>query len=310
MRSGGRPTKALTRAMALALIVAAAACSSVTPEPAAVRAMTYNIRLDTEADGENAWPHRRPAVAAMLRFYEPDIVGLQEVKVHQLEALEADLPAYRFIGVGRDDGVRAGEFSPLAFLKERYELIGYGQFWLSETPAAPSVGFDAAFPRLVTWAHLEDRRTRAAILALNTHFDHVGINARLEGAKLIRAFILENRKPCEAAILVGDFNATSDEGSYKAITGEGDGALVDARGLSRTPPFGPAGTFNGFDIFAKQSSPIDHIFVDKHARVARHGVITQHDEGRLPSDHYPVIADIDPPGCADGLPAPFEPEAR
>ena len=296
--------------MALASIVAAAACSSVTPAPDAVRAMTYNIRLDTEADGENAWPFRRQAVAELVRYFAPDIVGFQEVRVHQLEALEADLPAYRFIGVGRDDGVRAGEFSPLAFLKERYDLIGNGHFWLSETPATPSVGFDAAFPRLATWAHLEDRKTGTAILAVNTHFDHVGVSARLEGAKLIRTFILENRKPCEAAILAGDFNATPDEASYQAIVTAGGGFLEDSRTVSRTPPFGPAGTFNGFDIFAKQSSPIDHIFVDKHARVARHGVITQHDEGRLPSDHYPVIADIDPPGCADGLPAPFEPEAR
>lgn len=297
MPSGGDGAlRALAAFAALGILVQG--CASLKRDAPLMRAMTYNIRLGTDADGANAWPNRRAAVSALLRFYAPDIAGLQEVRLHQLEALKSDLPGYHFLGVGRDDGVTAGEFSSLALREERFRLIESGQFWLSQTPTLPSRGFDAAFPRLVTWAHLEDRRSGAAIFALNTHFDHVGVQARHESAKMIRAFVLANRRPCESVLLVGDFNSPPDDEPYRVIVAPGEGALADARTASLSPPFGPKGTFNGFDIFSADAAPIDYIFVDGLSRVARHGVITQHDEGRLPSDHYPVIADFEPPKCA------------
>lgn len=297
MLSGGDGTlRALAAFAALGILVQG--CASLKRDAPLMRAMTYNIRLDTDADGANAWPNRRAAVSALLRFYAPDIAGLQEVQLHQLGALKEDLSDYQFVGVGRDDGVEAGEFSSLAFREERFRLIESGQFWLSQTPTLPSRGFDAAFPRLVTWAHLEDRRNGAAILALNTHFDHVGVQARRESARMIRAFVLANRRPCESVLLVGDFNSPPDDEPYRLIVAPGEGALADARALSLQAPFGPQGTFNGFDILRADAAPIDYVFVDRSARVVRHGVITQHDEGRLPSDHYPVMADFEPPKCA------------
>ena len=288
---------------AIALLAAAltlSSCATWRDEPAPVRAMTFNIRLDTVADGANAWPHRRRAVSSLIAFYSPDIFGLQEVMAHQLEALREDLDAYEFQGVGRDDGASGGEFSPLAFRKSRYLPLESGTYWLSESPAAPSKGFDAAFPRLVTWARLKDRKSNAVILVQNTHFDHLGRRARLESGKMIRDFVGANRRHCDAALVIGDFNATAEEDSYREIVAADKGGLVDARAMTRTPPFGPPGTFNNFDIKANAPSAIDHIFVDGDAHVERYGVITQHEEGRLPSDHYPVVADFVPPECPPG----------
>jgi endonuclease/exonuclease/phosphatase family metal-dependent hydrolase len=272
-----------------------AGCATGARQEARLRAMTYNIRLDTEADGPNAWPYRREAVSALTRFYDPDIVGMQEVRVHQLRQLQEDLGDYVFLGVSRDDGEEGGEFSPLAFDGGRFSLVDNGTFWLSETPMRPSKSWDAAFPRLVTWARLQEKVSGGRILALNTHWDHLGVEARLESGRMIRDWITESRAPCETVVLLGDFNATPDEPSYQALTGAG--ALRPAKDISETPPFGPPGTFNGFDIMRAAAAPIDHILVSEGVRVFRYGVITQHSEGRLPSDHYPVLADFAPAAC-------------
>lgn len=262
-----------------------------------LRAMTYNIRLDTEADGANAWPHRRNAVSALIRFYAPDILGMQEVRLHQRDQLIEDLPDYAFLGVGRDDGREGGEFSSLAYRRDRFTLLAHGTFWLSPTPDAPSRGWDAAFPRIVTWARLRTRGG-ARVLALNTHWDHIGLQARLESGRMLRDWIGAHRLRCESVVLLGDFNAVSEEASLLALA-EG-GALTDTLGLSETPPFGPPGTFNGFDIARADPGAIDHILVNSGVRVLRHGVLTQHEAGRLPSDHYPVLTDLETPrtrGC-------------
>lgn len=257
-----------------------------------VRTMTFNIRFDTSQDGVNAWPHRRAAVIALIRFYAPDVLGLQEALPHQRAQLEADLPDYVLMGVGRDDGAAKGEMAPLAFRAARFQLQAQGSFFLSPTPDRPLPGWDAALPRPATWARLTDRESGARLLALNTHFDHVGQVARLESARLLRAWLQAHRQAEESVILLGDLNAPPGEASYQWLTAPGPGALQDTRAASETPPLGPAGTFTGFDIARADAAPIDYIFTSPPVRVLRHGVLTQHDGGRLPSDHYPVIADI------------------
>lgn len=289
-------TNMMRRVVLLAAVILLALYSSAqAKDAAAIRAMSYNIRLDTEADGANAWPHRRAALSGLMRFYAPDIFGMQEVRLHQRDQLAADLGDYVFLGVGRDDGREGGEFSSLAYRRDRFRLIAQGGFWLSPTPDRPSRGWDAAYPRIVTWARLRDRHSGRAILTLNTHWDHVGLEARLASGRMIRDWIEAERRACESVLLLGDFNATPSEASHQALTQSG--ALRDARSASETPPFGPAGTFNGFDIMRADAAPIDHILVSRGIRVVRYGVLTQHDGGRLPSDHYPVLADIVTPRC-------------
>ena len=276
-------------------------CATAQPEARVVRAATYNIRLDTEADGGNAWRFRRREVSALLSFYSPDFFGLQEVLPNQLDELKSDLGEYAFFGVGRDDGANRGEFSPIAYRKDRYVTVESGTFWLSATPDTPSIGWDAAFPRIASWARLRGNELARDILVVNTHWDHAGVAARFGSAELIKVWIAAHRRTCETVILLGDFNTGADEFSYKALLAPLHGGLADAIEISETPPFGPLGTFNGYDLLNKDGRAIDHIFVSADVRVLRYGVITHHLEGKLPSDHYPVIADMAISDCPTGV---------
>lgn len=255
-------------------------------------AMTYNIRLDFVSDGDNAWPHRRGAVTGLIAYYAPDLAGLQEVLLHQKREIESDLPGYTFVGAARDDGKDKGEFSPLGFRRDRFALVASGTFWLSPTPDMPSKGWDAALPRIASWARLKDKGSRRTLLAVNTHFDHVGTAARVESAQQLRRWIGANRKPDETVVLMGDFNSPTGSPAYAAIVEPGDGALHDTLTISRTLHFGPLGTFTGFKIDHVEPAPIDHIFVSRDVTVLRHATLTQQTGGRLPSDHYPVLADL------------------
>lgn len=283
------------------LALALAACATPV-EPTAdvqpLRAMTFNIRYDNPGDGEDAWPKRREAVATLIRFYAPDVLGLQEVLLRQRDQMMADIPGYAFLGVGRDDGRSAGEFAPLAYRTDRFDLVEQGHFWLSDTPDRPQAGWDAALPRIATWARLTDRTTGARLLVLNTHFDHRGEAARRNSAIQIRDWLAAERNGCERLVVLGDFNARPSQQPYLSITAGDPPVLADARRLSETPPFGPPGTATAFDILRADEEPIDYIFVEPGTRVIRFGVLTQHDGGRLPSDHYPVVADLAPAPCA------------
>lgn len=266
--------------------------------PQSLRLFTYNIRIDTPQDGTNDWAHRREMVATTLGFYEPDIAGIQEVLPHQLADLKADLSGYEFVGIGRDGTSNGAEWAPLAYKSDRFELGEHGVFWLSPTTEVSSVGWDAAFPRMVTWAHLADRQTKRQFLAINTHWDHVGVAARLESGHIIREWIAAHKGPCEPVFLLGDMNATNAEESYLALVASGDDALTDTITVTQSPPFGPRGSFNGFDIGSAPEGAIDHILFAGDLSVIRHGVITQQWAGRLPSDHYPVLADVSVAPCA------------
>lgn len=255
-------------------------------------AMTYNIRLDIASDGDNAWVHRRKALTGLVAYYEPDLVGMQEVLLGQKHDIEADLPGYAFVGVGRDDGKDKGEFSPLGYRRDRFALVASGTFWLSPTPDVPGKGWDAAYPRVASWARLTDKAAKRSLLVVNTHMDHVGLTARLESAKLIRNWIAGHRKAGDTVVLMGDFNSPTGSPAYAAVTEAGSGALRDTLTISRKPHFGPLGTFTAFKVEQVEAAPIDHIFVGDSVTVLRHATLTQQTGGKLPSDHYPVLADL------------------
>ena len=258
----------------------------------AVRAMTYNIRLDLASDGHNAWRHRKPMVAALIRHEAPDLLGMQEVLLGQKQDLEQALPDYAMVGVARDDGREKGEFSPIAYRRDRYALVDSGTFWLSTTPSTPGKAWDAAYPRVATWALLRERKSRLTLRVLNTHFDHVGIVARRESAALISRWLAQGDRAGLPTIVMGDLNAPPEDSGYRLLAEHPALGLRDARLASRTPAYGPPGTFNAFKIDADPPAPIDHIFVSGRFRVERYSVVTQHWGGRLPSDHYPVVADL------------------
>lgn len=252
--------------------------------------VSFNIRFDNPGDSLDAWPNRRDAVAAFLRFHEADIVGLQEALHHQLEDLNERMPEHRWIGVGRDDGDRAGEYSAILLRSDRFEVKDQGTFWLSETPAdTGSIGWDAQITRVATWARLLDLDIDRELFVLNTHFDHMGETARAESARLIRDFLSEHAASLPT-ILMGDLNTLPESEPIKILTGDGS-PLRDAKDRSIIPHYGPESTWNAFREVVPERR-IDYVFVTDHFTVRRHAALTDRVNGRFLSDHLPVLAEV------------------
>jgi endonuclease/exonuclease/phosphatase family metal-dependent hydrolase len=270
-------------------------CLTALAMPAAmaepIRVMSWNIRLDTAADGINAWPHRKDAVAQIMGSrYQGDIIGLQEVLRHQLDDLVLRLPGYSWVGVGRDDGRDRGEFSPILYRSDRFRLLATNTFWLSETPQLPgSRSWDAAITRVLTWARFEDLISGERLTVFNTHFDHRGEQARINSAQLVLDQI-----PAIAAdlpyVLTGDLNVPETAEAYAVLAASV--ALNDARYLSESGHQGPTASFNNWEQLREDESRIDYIFVSPSLRVLTHRMLDDRYQGRFPSDHLPVLADI------------------
>lgn len=276
----------MKRAVLAVALLSAGPAEAATCTPA-LRVMTYNIRLDTPADGDNRWDKRRPLFLSQLDLLRPGILGLQEVVPGQLGDLEAALPGYSRIGQGRDEGGR-GEASPLFVSRALFAVEHSGMFWLSPTPDRPSLGWDAAYRRVATWAHLRRRADGARVLAIATHWDNQGAQARLEAGRLLARWIAAHRAKGEAVVMLGDFNAPLAEASVQALLGP----MVDARGAAGNQAAGTTITFNGYDPLPKAGQTIDHVLVSAGTRVLRYHALAEQFDGRLASDHFPVIADL------------------
>jgi endonuclease/exonuclease/phosphatase family metal-dependent hydrolase len=251
--------------------------------------ITFNIRYNTPNDSMNAWPNRIEMVTGLLKFHEADIFGLQEALIGQIEDIQNKLPEFEWFGVGRDDGEKAGEFSPLFFNKTKFILIENGTFWLSETPEKPSKSWDSSLNRIVTWGKFKSKVTGKQFLVFNTHFDHRGMEARKQSAILITGKIKEMTKDKNLpVILTGDFNLTPELEPISIIKKH----LSDSREVTEQPPYGPVGTFNSFDWNAPMESRIDYIFIQGGISVLKYAVLTDSKEKRWPSDHLPVFARV------------------
>lgn len=283
----------LRNLLALVLIAVSPGIADSAPthrcNAAEFRVMTYNIRLDTAADGANRWSQRSGLLIGQVRLLKPAVLGLQEVLPGQRGDLAAALPGYAVLGGGRDDGKLSGEAAPLLIDRSRFRIGASGMFWLSPTPDRPSLGWDAGFRRVATWARLTRRSDGRRLLVVNTHWDHVGLVARLNSARQLAAWIARNRGPAEEVVLLGDFNAPLDEASLQTLLGP---SLQDTHGQSLEPPIGPQATFNGWDLKPPQGLAIDHVLASPGLGVQRHHVLAEQFDGRLASDHFPVIADL------------------
>ena len=258
--------------------------------PETFRTLTYNVRYDTDADGGHAWRHRRERVARTIRFNAPDLVGLQEPLTHQFEYLGERLSAFAWFGRGRLSSGE-GEHCPIGVRRSRFSIEETGTIWLSESGEEGSVGWDAKLPRILTWAHLRDRRTGSPLAICNVHFDHVGEDARRESARLIAARLPEIAAG-RPAIVVGDLNCTERDEPYAILTDpDGPVELVDARYASETGHHGPTTTVTTFEDRV-QERKIDHVFVSGALSVSQHGVCADRYDGGYPSDHLPVLAEL------------------
>ena len=248
---------------------------------------SFNIRLKTTSDVGNLWDDRKHAVTNLIQFHEFDIFGIQEGFYEQMQDMKNQLPGFEYIGVGRDDGAQKGEHSAVFFNKQRFKLIKDGTFWLSATDTEkPNKGWDAALPRICTWGVFEDNQNNKQFIFMNTHFDHIGVEARRESAKLI----LEKAKELAVGlpiILTGDFNV--DETNEAYFTLAKSGIVRDAHELAKMV-YEPNSSFNAWGKGLKPKQRIDHIFITKPFNVRKYGILTDTYMGKFPSDHFPVVS--------------------
>ncbi len=258
-----------------------------------LKVMTFNIRYNNPDDSANAWPNRKDKVASEILFLGANTLGVQEALNDQMQDLQQRLPQYKTIGVGRDDGKTKGEFSAIFYDTTRLQLLKSETFWLSETPTvAGHIGWDGACTRIVTWGKFRDKQTNKMFYHFNTHFDHMGKIARRESAKLLLQKVHQISGK-DAAIITGDFNAVPSDEPIQIIMNAGDPLhLTDSKAISKTPHFGPAGTFNGWNIAEVDDQPIDYIFLKGKYDVLKHANISETWGGRYASDHFAVYAEI------------------
>ena len=291
---------------------------------------SYNIRYKNANDSlqGNVWSKRCQVICDQVNFMAPDIFGAQEVLFGQLQDLRNGLDGYESIGVGRDDGKQAGEHEIIFYKKDKIRLLDHGDFWLSETPEKPGLGWDAVCIRICTWGKFSvitpDDGHRRGLFGLgpkpkgtvfyyfNLHMDHVGVVARREAAKLVVARIREIAQGAPV-VLTGDFNVDQTNEIYTIFTESG--LLKDSYDAARIR-FAENGTFNAFKTEYYTTSRIDHVFVSPEMKVEAYGVFTnsywtpdETDETlkasdapqeisfdnyvrRNPSDHYPVFVKI------------------
>ena len=249
--------------------------------------MTYNLRY-ASARGANAWPDRLPGMRTLLTDYQPDLIGTQEGVYGQLKDLAGALPGYDWLGLGRDGGSR-GEFMAIFYRRERFDLLGYDHFWLSDTPEViASSTWGNTNKRMVTWGHFLDRVTGKEFHLWNTHLDHALQPAREKGARLIRerlAKVPENLP----VLLTGDFNADARANpAYDILVSEG--GLADTWYAAAERRNEKANSFSGFGELRHEGRRIDWILSRGPMSVRASEVITWRDGNQWPSDHLPVAA--------------------
>lgn len=245
-----------------------------------LKLISFNLRNSGGEDGSNRWEHRRHATERMIREEAPDLFGVQEALADQLQYLDESCPQYARVGVGRDDGDKAGETMAIYYRHDRFELVNSGTLWLSETPETPSRGWDGACNRTVTWVELRDKTSGKSFFYFNTHLDHQGRQAREEGIKLLVEIVgkVAGKAP---AILGGDFNSPTDSSIFRPLVR----FMKSAR--DKAPESDNEGTFNGFGT-APDTIVIDHIYFRGKLRCLQFRTLKGDYGTPYISDHYPI----------------------
>ena len=250
--------------------------------------ISYNIRYDNDWDIENSWEIRRNKIGQILVQYSASIIGIQEGLLNQVQYIDSSLIDYEYVGVGRDDGKKKGEFCAIYFDTTRYVLLKNSTFWLSETPDTISVGWDAALERICTYGLFKDRITKKEFWVFNTHFDHIGVVAREKSSELILKRMNKINRQSLPVILMGDFNSIPNSSPVKEIKTE----LSDALQISLEKLHGPRGTFNGFNEDLPIEKRIDYIFTNDLKVLSYTHINDRLNNNRHISDHLPVMIKI------------------
>ena len=289
----------------LRTIVVALLVSFVSTAAAAERSsdvhkiLSCNIRVPLEEDDRagNGWDARKDLCAEVIARCDGDIVCLQECHGRQLDDLKQRLKNYDSYGIAKPEP----EFFPtnaILYDRSRYELISAGGMWLSETPhIAGSMSWDSARPRLANWIHLRDRASGQEMRVWNTHLDHIGQEARREQARVLLEAVAALEPTNVMQIIVGDMNATASHPAIQSITKAG---FVDTYGAVHGPE-DPGFTAHGFRGIKrpikgdKVPGKIDWIFTRPGVNALSAEIIRDSRDGRYPSDHFFVTAEIELP---------------
>lgn len=294
--------------------MSAAIINVIAADTAAFNVATYNIRQQNERDSINGdvWSTRCDIMARLIRFHEFNVFGTQEGFKNQLEDLKAKLPGYDYVGVGRDDGASQGEHSAIFYDTAMFDIIEHGDFWLSETPDRPGLGWDAACVRICTWAKMVHKPSGRVFQFFNLHLDHVGVTARIESVELVKRKMKEFGTDLPT-FLTGDFNVDQRSAMYAALK---QGGFLDDSYDKAALVYDLNGTFNAYRPDGFTASRIDHIFTAGGVEVDKYGVLTdtyrtpdtkesrdfagdKPEEvvvtkwrSRVPSDHFPVMIKV------------------
>ncbi|MBJ2174163.1 endonuclease/exonuclease/phosphatase family protein [Aureibaculum sp. A20] len=254
-----------------------------------LKIMTYNIRLDVASDGENAWEHRKEFLTNQIKFYSPDVMGTQEGRPNQIKYMKEILTDYKMIGHGRDGGDN-GEYSAIFYNTNKVKVEQDSTFWLSTTPEKRSKGWDAAYERVCTYGLFTDLKSLEKVWIVNTHLDHIGQQARLNGMELIRQRIASLNTENYPVILMGDFNVEPDNELITSLKQN----FLDSKEQSKLK-FGPTGTFNAFKFNEPVTRRIDYVFVSKtsNIKVYKYAVLSNSKDLKYPSDHLPVYVKLE-----------------
>lgn len=281
----------------LSCLAAAFACTPAAPaaDPApassTISVMSFNIRFGTAKDGDNAWPLRRDLVVETVAQRDPDLLGLQESVDFQVDYLRERLPAYAVYAVPRTPGP-GSESCAVFYRRDRFEKVDAGTFWLSETPdTEASKSWDSSLPRIVSWVRLKETASGRVFVFANTHFDHLGSQARTESARLVRKRLAEVAGGVPA-VLTGDFNCGEGSEPHRLLTAADAGWLDTLR--QHTPKADPANeiTFTGFGL-SPGTARIDWVLATAGWDIIDAGIDRfRGKDGRHPSDHEPVFATL------------------
>lgn len=265
-----------------------------------VSVMSFNIRYGSANDGANRWINRREMVFEVVRKHGPDVVGLQEALGYQIDEICQAVPGYARIGVGREDGKAEGEFSAILYRRDKYKVERGGTFWLSDTPEVPgSITWGNACTRICTWARFLEKKTGRAFYQYNLHLDHVSQPSREKSMALLVERI-GKRAYADPFVVTGDFNADEKNPAILFLKGKaglkGKGETESKNQIPMVDTFRvlhpdaeKVGTFNGFKG-TDTGGKIDYILTTPDVQVLDAQILHDNDNGRYPSDHFPVTS--------------------
>lgn len=256
-------------------------CVKKTEDKTTIKIMSFNIRYDEPNDGENNWKFRRQSCVDMINDQQPDVFGIQEGLVHQVNFLDSALVDFAFVGEGRDSLIKNNEYTAIFYHTSKFDLISSGTNWLSETPEVSSKGWDAKYNRIMTWAHLKNKEDDKEFIVLNTHFDHRGAQARIESAKLIAQKAAELSGNTLMTFVIGDFNTLPNDELLNPVYEYLQSSQVHAQITDSL------GTTNSFKV-TQEGRIIDYIFY-RFATPVHYQTIIKYYGVPYISDHYPIM---------------------